>query len=469
MTAKTKLMGHNDTLAKPTAPPPGFDRWRRHVAEMLRLAPVIVLARSGMFLVILVDTVMVGRYSAVELGYMSMGMSLVQPLVVTSIGLIMGTLVLSANAFGAERFEECGRVWRRSMVYAAGLGTIAAAIAMFGETLLTWTGQSPELAREGGKVMAVLGLGLPAHLLFLASSFFLEGIRRPAPGFIAMGAANVVNLGLNWLFIYGAVEMVPGGALGAALATTLARWVVAGAMVIYILTMRDQERFGVRRRAVGGWGAWANQRRLGYATGISLAVESGAFTAVQQFVGWLGPVPLAAFTAAFYLQIVSFMVAIGFGAATAVRVGNAHGRGDPVDMARAGWTGLALNTCAMVLVGTALVSFDETFVAAFTRDPAVAALAVPLLFWVAMVLLSDGAQAVLANALRGRQDVWTACYLQTFAFFVVMVPLAWVLVFPMGHGVVGVFQAVGIATLVSTALLATRFFILYRRDVKSTG
>ena len=78
--------------------------------------------------------------------------------------------------------------------------------------------------------------------------------------------------------------------------------------------------------------------------------------------------------------------------------------------------------------------------------------------------MSDGGQAVIANALRGRQDVWMACYIQTFVFFGIMVPLSWFLMFPMGQGVAGAFQGVWIATMVAVVLLSWRFHRLYRRD-----
>jgi multidrug resistance protein, MATE family len=461
---KYQLMSHNDLNAKPVAETFTAARWLRHISEMMRLAPVIVLARSGVILIVLVDTVMVGHFAAVELGYLAMGLSLVQPLVVASLGLIMGTMVLTAHHFGAGEFRQCGWVWRRSMVYAAGLGTIGAFASLFGETFLTWTGQTPELAREGGRVMFVLGMGLPGHLVFLACSFFLEGVRRPTPGFVAMAAANLINLVLNWLFIYGYVDGVPEGAMGASLATSIARWSAAAMMLSYVWFMRAGDQFAIREPAPGGWRAWSHQRRLGYATGVSLGVESTAFTAMQQFAGWLGAVPLAAFTATFYLLVVSFMVAIGFGGATAVRVGIARGRGDSLDMALAGWTGLGLTLFFTAVLGFLMVGFDSEIIAVFTNDANVAAIAIPAVFWVAVALMSDGGQAVIANALRGRQDVWMACYIQTFVFFGIMVPLSWFLMFPMGQGVAGAFQGVWIATMVAVVLLSWRFHRLYRRD-----
>ena len=452
---------------------PGYDpddpdwlrqRLGRHVSEMLRLAPPIVLARSGIVVITLVDTIMVGHYSALELGYLAIGMSLVQPVIVTALGLIMGTLVLTANNFGAGRLAECGAIWRRGAAYAFWLGAGGAAICLFGEFLLTLTGQTSELAREGGRVMLVLGLGLPAHMVFLATSFFLEGIRRPMPGLVFMIVANLVNLGLNFVLVSGYGEIPALGAVGAAWATTTARWVLCLGMIGYVLLMRDQAAFGVRLRPAGGWASWHRLRGLGYAMGVSLAVESFAFTAIQQFAGWLGPIPLAAFTVAFYLLVVSFMVAIGFGAATAVRVGIAHGRGDHRDVALAGWTGLGLTVLATLILAAILLIFKAPLASVFSDDAIVIVAAVPLIFWTAMALGADGGQAVMANALRGRQDVWASCGIQAIAFMGVMVPVTYVLVFTMGHGAAGLFQGVQIAATVALVLLGWRFHRLCRRD-----
>ena len=271
-------------------------------------------------------------------------------------------------------------------------------------------------------------------------------------------------MGLNWLFIFGDIDGLPEGATGAALATSITRWSVAVGMIIYIFFMRHREKFGIRQSSDWGWTSWSHQRRLGYATGASLAVETTAFSALQQFAGWLGPIPLAAFTAAFYLLVVSFMVAIGFGAATTVCVGNAHGRKDNRDMAFAGWTGLGLTLVATAIIGIVLVTFDETFIRAFTDDAKVIALAVPLVFWTAIALVTDGGQAVMANALRGRQDVWTACFIQGFAFVVIMLPLTWYTVFSLGEGLTGIFQGILGSTIIAITLMSVRFYWLYRRD-----
>jgi MATE family multidrug resistance protein len=94
----------------------------RHTSELVRLAGPIVVSRSGFLLLVLADTVMTGRYKTAELAYLSIGMGVIMPLLITAIGMIMGTLVLTANAFGGEHYEECGPIWRRSILYALLLG-----------------------------------------------------------------------------------------------------------------------------------------------------------------------------------------------------------------------------------------------------------------------------------------------------------------------------------------------------------
>ena len=442
-------------------------RFRRHVTEMLRLAPAIVLARSGIVIMILVDTIIVGRHSAVELGYFAIGNSIVQPIIVTSLGLILGTLVLTANHFGAGDRAECGAVWRRSVVYAAGLGAVGLAICLFGGWILIMAGQTEQLATEGGRIIRIIGWGLPAHLVFLASSFFLEGIARVGPGAVCMVIANVVNFVLALILVDGFGLIAPMGAEGAAWATTAARWVLAIGMLGYVLLMRDQAVFSVRTAPLGRFTTWRYQRRLGYAMGLSLAVETFAFSIMQQFAGWLGTAELAAFAIAFQLLTISFMVAVGIGSATAVRVGIAYGRGDVRDVVLAAWTGLGLSMIANVLIGIGIILFASSITGAFTHDAAVLVMAMQLIFWVAIALVTDGGQAVIANALRGRQDVWVACVIQAVAFLGVMVPLTWFLAFPAGNGAAGLFQGVLIGATVSIFMLGWRLHQLYVRDTRA--
>jgi len=282
-------------------------------------------------------------------------------------------------------------------------------------------------------VAQVIGLGLAAQLVFVTTTFFLEGIKRPVPGMAMMIAANVVNVFLNWVLIYGHLGFPAMGALGSAWATTGVRVFLAVGLVAYVWTMADHARFGIRTRPTGGWKAWAEQRRIGFAAGASIGAEALAFSTAALFAGHLGVLPAGVFSIALNLLSLVFMVAIGFGAATSVSVGIAHGRGDYRDLALAGWTGLGLNTAAMAAFAVVFALAPETLAGLYTTEAALRAASVP-----------TGMQA--------------------FSYFGVMVPVCWVLAFPVGNGVYGIWQGVLVASIVAMALLVGRFYWLTRLD-----
>lgn len=439
-------------------------RLKRDVAELIRLAVPIILARSGIVLMITVDIIMVGHYSSQELANQSIALALIMPMIVIGLGLLMGTLVITANLFGAGQLHGCGKAWRNSLPYALCLGLMGMVSAFFGEPILLFLGQSPDLAASGGEIMKISGYGLPAFMVFLTTALFLEGVKRPVPSMVFLLVANVVNLVLNWILIYGKFGYPEMGAEGAAWATTAARWFVAMSLVAYVWTMKDRRRFAIRGGSKLGWRAWKQQRRIGYAASIGLGAETCSFAVFSIFAGWLGTLPLAAFSLTFNLITMVFMVTLGLGSATSIRVGIAHGGNNHDDLARAGWTGLGANTVAMAAFGVLFLVAARPLAELFSNDPALISVATPMIAFTAVLLVVDGGQGIMAYALRGRQDVWIPCGMQIFAFFGVMIPVVYLLVFMGDQGAIGLLRGILIGSGVSFGLLLWRFYKLARWD-----
>ncbi len=440
-------------------------RVARHISEVLRLSWPVIISRSSLMTMALVDTVMVGHYATTELAYLSIGIMPFMPVFLIMLGMVMGTVVTTSAALGAERYTDCGAAWRRSLPYAATLGVLGFGVSFFGEELLLLSGQTQDLAYHGGRIMFILGMGLPAYLITVTCSLFLEGIKRPKPAMIAMLVANIFNVGLNWVLIYGHLGMPALGAEGSAITSALLRWVLAMTVLIYIWTMADQQKFGVRLKPVGGWRAWAEQRRVGYSAAISIGGESVSFAIIGLFAGWLGTVPLAAYSIAHNLISMAFMVSLGVGSATVVRVSIARGRGDNADLRLAGWTGLGVNIVFMGLIGLMFASVPAVLASAYSGDPAVIVIAVTLIAFCGGVIIFDGGQAVMVNALRGSGGIWSPAVIQTFSYVVVLIPLGWYLGIHRGNGAIGLYQAVLIASLVSLSLLSARFYWVGRQGV----
>ncbi len=437
---------------------------RAEVGETLRLAGPAIVARAGLLVMSIADTVMVGLYATADLAYLGIAWSLSTTLLVANIGLLMGTLVKTSHAFGRHDHAECGRVWRRAMPVAVVSGFASFALFFLTEPLLRAIGQSEDVAVNGARVTLAYAAGLPALAIAVASQFFLEGIKRPAPAMFAMILANILNIGLNSLMIYGTDSLPAMGAEGAAWATTAARALLAVLAVGYILTMRDHARFGTRRRPGKDWPAYREQLKIGLATGVALMAESFAFNALTQMAGLIGVAALAAFSATMNLLATVFMAAIGIGVATSVRVGAAWGPGDRRGAERAGWIGLCVNSVAMAAIAFAVAPFASDLAGVYGLDDNARAMAALAMRAAGVVILFDGAQAVLANALRARTDVWPTTLIQIACFWGGMLPAAWVFAFHFDWGPAGLVAGIGAGTLISAIALILRFRHLALRD-----
>ncbi len=437
---------------------------RRQVTVLFQLAVPIVIARVGWMTMQLVDTAMVGRFDTAELAYQSMAGTVVGILFVPAMGMMLGTLIMSANAYGEGNLTKAGAAWRRSMPYAFALGCVLSLFCYFGEEVLLAVQIEAPIAEGAGRVTQIYGYGMPMGIVYISSMYFLEGIKRTLPGVVLMVGANILNVFVNWMLIYGNLGFPAMGAEGSAWATTTVRFVLTASIVLYVLYMRDHATYGTRLKPKGTFASWAEQRRLGYAAALSFGIEHGAFTALFILAGWLGALAIASTNIVFAVFGFFFMAAAGIASATGVQVGDAYGRRDTRDMALAGWTGLGLNVTIQIPAALLLLFAPGLIGGIFTDDPAVIAAAKPLYFLGGFALILDGAQTVLANALRGRHDKWFPTASHTVSYLGLMVPLAWYFAFPLGHGTSGLFESFILASVVSVGLLSARFAYLAARD-----
>jgi len=448
-----------------TDDPPGLlPRLRSHVAETIRLAVPVVITRAGVMVMGSVDTAMLGRTQVDQVAFYGISIAPFVVIIVAGIGLMFGTVVATSHAAGRGAHAECGAIWRRSLPYALLLGILGFAVCQGGEWLFTLTGQPATIAEGGGRVIAILGIGMPGTLLYCTTAFFLEGLRRPIPAMFVMIFANLLNVLLNWMFIFGHGGFPAMGAEGAAWSTASVRLFMAAVMMAYVWWMPGRDRYAVRGPIERHW--WREgrvQRRYGYAASAGFVIEESALAVISFFAGVLGALPLAAYTIQNIAFAFVYMAGLGVASATGVRVGIAHGAGDWSNRAMAGWTGLGLVTA--MLGGLALVFLlkPEWIAVIFTDDPVLAAAAAPLIALSAVAILSDGARVVMSSALRGAAQVWAPPLIEAVAYYPVMLPLAGVLAFTLALGARGLVVAIVAASIVSAVLMILRFRVVTRR------
>lgn len=449
----------------PLSPRPAARSLREHLRRTLQLAVPVMLGRIGILMMVAVDTAMTGHEGPVELAYYALAMAPQIPMLLVGIGLLLGTVVLTAQVDGAGDARACGDIWRVALLHAAVLGLLFIVLCQGGEPFLALAGQSPDLARGGGRVLVMMGWGLPGMLLFSASTFFLEGINRPLPGMFIMLAANVLNAALNWIFIDGNLGAPALGAEGAALGTTIVRWFMFAAIAAYVLMRLDRVKYGLTPGRVRESRLGKRLRRIGYPMGLAHGLEASAFSTMTLFAGLLGAVEVSGYLVAMNLVATVFMGAIGFATAASVRVGNAVGRQDTHGIRAAGWVAVGATAIIMCVLGIIFFTLPGTLSAIYASDARITAVAVPTLLVAAFVLLPDGTQAVLMGALRGTADVWPATGLYLVSFWVVMVPCGYYLGVARGGGGPALMQAILIGCVFATCLLGWRFHAVSRRAV----
>ena len=448
--------------------PAFWPRLAYHITDLLRLAWPVMLSRAGILTMAFCDIAMLGRYGGGEVGVSNLGLSIFVPALVLIIGLTSGMVPVISTAFGAGQWQECGRAWRRAMVWGLVLSVFGIWLVCQGETLLGWFGQTAEMSDRGGAVAIALAPGLLAQVLFAVCAFYLESTRRPSFAMIAMLAANLVNLGLNWVFIFGHLGFPEMGAVGAAIASTIARFAALGLMLVFIYNQSNLREAGITGPwetfwGPGGWRAGWPMRKLGFSAGISNGFETIGFASMSLFAGRLGSEALDAYSISHNMVSTLFMVGLGLAIATGVRVGIEQGKGRPDEATFAGWTGLLAALLIMGGLGVLIYTQRDTVAWIYTDDPVIQARVAGIFLVSAFVFLPDTAQIVMGQAVRALGDAWVPILCYLIAFTVLMIPMGWIMIAEFGWDERGLVLAIITGCSLATVTLAWRFWALTTR------
>ncbi len=435
-----------------------------HMMPTLKLAVPVVIARAGLLLMLAVDTAMLGHYATDELAGFAAANAVQIVMVLVAVGLLQGTAILTAQAAGAGDRRACGTYFRASLVVGLIVGLVLGLLCVAGGWFLSLLGQTPEVAARGQAVFLMFAWSYPALGLWMACTFFLEGLSRPWPGMIVSLAAVGANALLDWLFIFGGLGLAPMGAEGAAIATSIVRYLMLFGLAGYVLALKDRRALGLFERSTETAAAVRKLFRIGLPLALSRALEAGAFSALTLIAGLLGVVALAGYQITLNLISLIFMAAVGTSTATMIRVGNAVGRRDALNASRAGWAGVAIIAAAVGVAAIACLAVPGAFAALYSDDQTVRALAASLIFVAGFFLVFDGAQMVLQGALRGLADIWITSIIQFLSWWAVSVPLGYGLALTAGLGPDGLIWAIFAGAMVSSTTLSLRFRALTRRS-----
>ena len=430
----------------------------------IRLAFPIALANVGNQMLGLVDTAVVGRLGEMPLGAVGLGNSVYFAITVVGLGLMLGLDPLVAQAVGAgERARARGMLWQG--VWIALLLTLPLAVIVSGAvTVLEPIGIAEDTAAETAKYAFARLPGLPFFLVVVGARSFLQAHSITVPIVISVIVANVVNVPLSILLVFGDASLgIPSlGAAGAAWTSTVCTVLQCG-IVLFAVRLLGPEPAGLSRRPHSV--VIRRALRLGLPVGLALLAEVGLFALVGVLIGVLGTRPLAAHNVAIQLIATTFQVPLAIGAAASVRVGHAVGRGDPRGARSAGLAALAITASFMGMTSVLFVVAPAPLASLITDEPQVIAAAVPLILVAAAFQIGDGIQAVSAGALRGAGDTTFAMVANLIGHYAVGLPVGVLLTWVLGWGAPGLWWALTAGLSTVAVALTVRFLRVSTRPV----
>lgn len=439
----------------------------RHFRATLAFGLPLAGANLAGLAINVTDTVMVGWLGATQLAAVVLASQFYFLMWIIGAGMAFAVIPLASNALGAG---DTAKV-RRSVRMGLWLLTLYSAAAMvplwFAEEIFLALGQPPEIAGLAGiytrvavwaLLPATLLAGLRAFLMSLQCARFILG---------ATISGALLNVLLNYMFIFGNFGAPRMEIAGAALATVGANAFIAAAMAAYIIVQPNTREFKIFNRIWRpDWELLLEILRLGWPISVGLLAEMGLFMAATIMMGWLGTVALAAHGIVMQLVAVAFMVPLGLANAATVRVGVAFGRFDWHALGRAGIIVFIAAGSMSVTIAAIYLVFPGFLITRFldmgnAKSAEILNYAIPLLLIASIFHIFDGVQAVGLGVLRGMKDTRVPMYIAVFSYWLIGVPAAYLFAFTFGMGGIGVWIGITIGLVVAAAALLHRFV---RRD-----
>lgn len=348
-----------------------------------------------------IDTAMVGRFSAVDLAALGLGSSIYISIYISLTGILSALQPITGQLYGARRYTEIGEEVRQALWLAALLAVPGFLLLHFPEPLLRVAHAPAALHERTVAYLRILSFGLPASLVFRIYNALANAAGKPRLAMILQVGALLLKFPLNVWFIFGGLGVPALGGPGCGLASTLINWALA--LVGFTLLAKLDVFAPLAIFSHFCWPVWARQKailRLGVPMGLSYLIEVTSYTCMALFIAQFGTTTLAGHQIAGNLGAVLYMTPLSIGIATSTLVARALGAGHPDEARLIGRHGVMLACSTAAVYGLLVFALRPLIVGGYTPDPAVAAAAMPLVAIVACYHFFDAIQITTAFVLR---------------------------------------------------------------------
>lgn len=401
-------------------------RYKKEASNLIKLAtPVLIasVAQTGMGFV---DTIMAGGVSAIDMAAVSIAASIWLPSILFGVGLLMALVPVVAQLNGAGRQHKIPFEVHQGLILALLVSVPIIAVLFQTQFIIRFMDVEEAMATKTVGYMHAVIFAVPAYLLFQALRSFTDGMSLTKPAMVIGFIGLLLNIPLNWIFVYGKFGAPELGGVGCGVATAIVYWIMLLLLLFYIVTSKRLAHVKVFETFHKPQPKESLQKR-GRLQQENLSEIDGStlFAVVALLVAPLGSTVVAAHQVALNFSSLVFMFPMSIGAAVSIRVGHKLGEQDTKGAAIAANVGLMTGLATACITALLTVLFREQIALLYTENQVVVALAMQLLLFAAIYQCMDAVQVVAAGSLRGYKDM-TAIFHRTFISY-------WVLGLPTGY------------------------------------
>ncbi|MCB1461064.1 MAG: MATE family efflux transporter [Nitratireductor sp.] len=435
-----------------------------HIGATLKLGLPLVGAQLAHLAINTTDTVMIGWLGTRELAASVLAFQGYFIFMMLGSGFAHAIMPMVAQASGTGHVRTARRAVRMGLWIVTFFSALAMAALWHFEAILVALGQDADVAALSGDYMRIMQWSLFTMLFTFVMRSFLSALEHARIVLIATILSAVLNAVVNYALIFGKWGAPELGLQGAAIASVASSALAFIILWVYALVVPAIRRYEIHVRPWrGDLRAFLEVLHLGWPISLTIIAEVGLFAGAAIMMGWIGPVELAAHGIAMQIISLVFMIPLGLSMAATIRIGSALGRGDHANL-----TGIALSNyiiagAVALTSAAALVLAPEPLIRLFldldnAQSAQVFAFGTTLLAVAATFQLVDGVQAIAVGLLRGLKDMRVSMAFAVVSYWVVGMPLAYVLAFPAGFGGVGLWLGLAAGLLVAAIALTARFF-----------
>lgn len=438
----------------------------------LKVALPVMLTQLGASLVGLFDSMMVGHYATVDLAAVSFANALFFMAMVFAMGALMAITPLVGIQMGemnimpekkADIRQKIAVLFQNGMLFTMLQSALMLILLGGCIPFLSYFGQEPEVIEVARPYYILIVVSLVPFLVFTFFKQFLEGLGNTLVAMIITLAMNGLNILLNWIFIYGHWGAEAMGATGAGIGSLISRVGMALCFGLAMWFHKDWkyyiQTFSWRNFS---WSEIKQQIKLGFPIGAQTFLETFTFAASFVIIGWISKEALAAHQVANQIADMTFMIALGVGAATTIRVSHQLGEKNIVGVRMASNASIHLVLVINTIGAALMIGLRHYIPMLFTEDQEVIAIASKLIVIAGLFQYADGLQAVGAAMLRGITDVKVPMLIAFVSYILVGLSVGLICAFPLQQGASGIW----IGFIFGLSLAAICFHIRFRRLIR---